>query len=82
MPIIKSGYAKHRRNGSTRAHRKARARALTRATVCWICGKPETGDDPFEADHVHAFADHGDGELRPAHRSCNRRRGRGTQKNL
>ena len=64
-----------------------RAEALRRNSVpiCWICG--EWIDlrldyrDPasWTADHVIPIAEGGDldyGELRPAHRACNSRRGR------
>ena len=76
MPITRSGYAKHKRNGSTRAYRKHRAIVLANATRCHICGLPPTPDDPLEADHITAFADAGPGPLRPAHRTCNNKRGR------
>ncbi len=79
--IIRSGYATTpRRNGSTRAYRQARAAILLHADRCHICGELPTDSDPLEADHI---IPHGDGgtdhpsNLRPAHRSCNRRRGRG-----
>ncbi|WP_311777830.1 HNH endonuclease [Trueperella abortisuis] len=50
---------------------------------CWICGQPidYTADWrsrwSFTADHVIPIAKGGNprGELRPAHRSCNSRRG-------
>jgi 5-methylcytosine-specific restriction endonuclease McrA len=79
MPITRSGYAKQRRNGSTRAYRKARELTLKYAYRCHICGGIATHDDPLEADHIIAHADNGThtlDNLRPAHRSCNRRRGR------
>jgi hypothetical protein len=76
MPITRSGYATHRRNGSTRAYRKHRALTLAGATHCHICGHPPTPNDPLEADHIFAYADFGQGPLRPAHRSCNNKRGR------
>ena len=43
------------------------------ATVCWLCGRGALPGDPWTADHVNA----GDpnSELRPAHRSCNSKRG-------
>lgn len=51
---------------------------------CWLCGEPIDLDLPpthpkaFTADHVDAIANGGRllGELRPAHRACNSRRGR------
>ena len=64
--------------------------ALRRATqrdngVCWLCGHPFdwTLDwkhpMSFTADHVTPIARGGSmtGDLRPAHRSCNARRGAG-----
>lgn len=82
MPITRSGYAKQRRNGSTRAYRQARAQALTGATHCAICHQP-LGSQPVEADHIVAVADNGThhpNNLRPVHQTCNRRRGRGTSR--
>jgi hypothetical protein len=76
MPITRSGYATFKRNGSTRAYRKARAQILAGNPPCHICGLPATETDPLEADHILAYADHGPGPLRPAHRSCNLKRGR------
>lgn len=47
-------------------------REARRATLCAICDKPPTADDPLQADHIKP------GEptsaLRPAHRSCNVKR--------
>lgn len=62
-----------------------RRRAKRLGLPCWLCGYPFdfTLDyrDPmaFTADHIHAVAAGGSmtGELRPAHRSCNSRRGVG-----
>lgn len=54
---------------------------------CWICEQPidydahYTHKDAFTADHVQARSKGGSlyGELKPAHRGCNSRRGnRGT----
>lgn len=81
MPITRSGYATRRRNGSTRAYRQARANVLAGATHCAICGQPFTPADLIEADHIIAHADNGTHaltNLRAVHRTCNRRRGRGT----
>jgi hypothetical protein len=72
---------------------RARADALKRKTrreglVCWICRKPFDWTvtdyrDPraWTADHVEPLAQGGAllGELRPAHRACNSRRGDGTR---
>lgn len=57
--------------------------ARRRNTPCWLCGEPIHFDADwkhplsFTADHVHAVANGGSmlGELRPAHRSCNSKRG-------
>jgi 5-methylcytosine-specific restriction endonuclease McrA len=73
--IVRSGYAKRRRNGSTRAYRRARASILGRARVCAYCGQPSRPDDPFVSAHVIPYADGGD-VLQAAHRSCNGRLGR------
>lgn len=67
---------------------QTKARALRRYAQhhqlpCWICGQAidYTLDyrQPmsFTADHIHALKDGGklNGEMRPAHRSCNSRRG-------
>lgn len=76
MTIIRSGYATTpRRNGSTRAHRQARALALQGATRCTCCGQTPTPNDPLEAGHVTPHADGGT-RLVPMLRSCNRRLGR------
>jgi len=75
MPIERSGYAIRRRNGSTRAHRRARAQVLAVARVCYYCREPERLDDPFVGAHVIPYADGGEA-LQAAHASCNLRRGR------
>ncbi|WP_106212495.1 HNH endonuclease [Kineococcus rhizosphaerae] len=63
------------RNGSTWAWRKLRARVLAKSDVCHLCGRP--GAD--EVDHVIPIARGGalldEANCRPAHRSCNRRKG-------
>jgi hypothetical protein len=52
----------------------ARARLVRdTATACWLCGEGYRTGDPWQADHVTASPD---SELRPAHRSCNARRGK------
>lgn len=72
-----------------KTYRKRQA-ALKRASqrenlTCWLCGKPfdwtiENYLHPqaFTADHVEAIGNGGRllGELRPAHRGCNSRRGK------
>ena len=52
MPIIRSGYATRKRNGSTRAHRRARAQTLLEERVCCFCHEGERAGDPWEAHHV------------------------------
>jgi len=53
-------------------------RIVDEATHCWLCGGGPRPDDPFVADDVlpraYGGADTAD-NLRPAHRSCNGRRG-------
>ena len=52
----------------------ARAKAVRdNASRCWLCGEGPRLGDPWQADHVTASPD---SELRPAHRSCNARRGK------
>lgn len=51
---------------------------MAAATICWICHKPGTDDDPLTADHLlalHNGGHHTAGNYRAAHRSCNSRRG-------
>ena len=78
MPIIRSGYATQRRNGSTRAYRKARAQTLAEETTCARCGQPGTAEDPLVAGHViaHAYGGSNDrSNLRAMHASCNNQLG-------
>jgi hypothetical protein len=68
---------RYKRRG-TRAHyegdyRKRAAKVRANATTCWICGNGPIDGDPWTADHVTPGDP--DSELRPAHRSCNGRRG-------
>ncbi len=79
MPIIRSGYAT-RRNTDSYARAKARKHILMFADRCDICGLPPTDNDPLEADHIIPGSRGGSdahSNLRPAHRSCNRKRGQG-----
>ena len=81
MPIIRSGYATHKRNGSTRAHRQARAQTLLEERVCCFCGEGKRASDPWEAHHVIPAGIGGTNvraNYRKAHRSCNRRHGMST----
>lgn len=67
----------------SRAH-ALKAKVKAHDLPCWLCGMPiDTGlpwKDPmaFTADHVEALANGGAllGDLRPAHRACNSRRGK------
>jgi 5-methylcytosine-specific restriction endonuclease McrA len=64
--------------GSTRRYRKARAAVLATATRCWICSQPARPGDPLVSDHVIPRSKGGPdivGNLRPAHASCNLRKG-------
>lgn len=56
------------------ATRAAKVRA--EATECWLCGGGHDPADPWQADHV--VPGDPNSELRPAHRSCNSRRGNRT----
>jgi 5-methylcytosine-specific restriction endonuclease McrA len=51
---------------------------VANAHVCHICGQPARNNDPFTADHIIPHS-HGGSislqNLKPAHRSCNSRRG-------
>jgi hypothetical protein len=64
-------------NPYTRSYREERKRILTPDAVCYLCGGAPTPTDPLEADHVVPLSLGGEhrGNLRPAHRSCNRRKG-------
>jgi len=65
-----------RRSGS---YSRAAAKVRAAAEYCWICGRPFTDpNDPPVADHVIPRAHGGSdsiGNLAPAHRSCNGRKG-------
>jgi 5-methylcytosine-specific restriction endonuclease McrA len=62
---------------NSHAYRIAASEAKRSSPTCWLCGQPFTELDPATADHVEPLIHGGDllGELRPAHRSCNSRRG-------
>lgn len=66
------------------AKREALARYAQKHDLpCWLCLKPINwqahwkAKDSFTADHIKPIANGGKmtGELKPAHRSCNSRRG-------
>lgn len=69
--------ANQRRGRGGRPWRRIRGAVLEASQVCWICGKP--GADTV--DHLDSLALHGEpldpGNLAPAHRACNSRRGVG-----
>jgi hypothetical protein len=53
---------------------RKRAKAVREmATICWLCGAGERGDDPWQADHIIPGDPYS--ALAPAHRSCNAARG-------
>lgn len=66
-----------------RAYRAKTAKLRKRADTCWICGKwidrslDYRHPMSWTADHVTPLTKGGKllGEMRPAHRSCNSRRG-------
>lgn len=68
-----------------RASERLKQQARTRGLPCWLCGQAIDFDadyrEPlsFTADHVQALANGGPilGTLKPAHRRCNSRRGKG-----
>jgi 5-methylcytosine-specific restriction endonuclease McrA len=77
MARYRYGYAPPRPERSWEYRKNA---ALIRATGthCWICGGTFTADDPCVADHVLPRGLGGSSRLenlRPAHRSCNGKRG-------
>lgn len=58
------------------AHQKRKRAEVSQDMACWLCGLPGTEQDPITADHEVPRAQGGqDSPLRPAHRSCNSRRG-------
>jgi 5-methylcytosine-specific restriction endonuclease McrA len=61
-----------------RRYRTAAARVIATATICAICGKPATADDPFVVDHrlprAHGGTDDA-ANLQACHRSCNSKKG-------
>jgi hypothetical protein len=64
--------------GDHKARRKRMHEGLRNGTipaVCARCGQGPRLGDPWEAGHVQAVALGGGGEVRPEHRSCNRRHG-------
>lgn len=74
----------HIRNGKgSKAYIRARKRLKRKGLPCWICGYAIPTDVPanhpqsFTADHYVPLNAGGEllGELRPAHRGCNSRRG-------
>lgn len=64
------------RRGLGWKHQQRVKQEITPDMVCHLCGQPGTADDPITADHTVPRSQGGaDSPLRPAHRSCNSRRG-------
>lgn len=62
--------------GADHQHRrKVMLASITPDTRCWRCGGLARDGDPWEAGHTHDLALGGGPEVRPEHRSCNRRAG-------
>ena len=62
----------------TGSYARNAAKVRANANLCYLCGKPFTLEDPPVADHVQPRVFGGSDELenlRPAHRSCNGRKG-------
>lgn len=83
-PSTSSRCERHRKRQAygTSEYRRNRRAVLAASAVCWLCGNPGTEDDPLTADHVLSVDDGGTDaaqNLRPAHRSCNSRRGQRQQ---
>ncbi|HEY3118299.1 MAG TPA: HNH endonuclease signature motif containing protein [Chloroflexota bacterium] len=73
-----SNPARHGPNPYGYAHQKDAARVVTPGARCWICGGLASPTDPLQADHVIPLSMGGQAtlsNLRPAHRSCNIRKG-------
>jgi ribosomal protein S14 len=69
-----------RERGYDGEYDRNRRALLATATACWICGQPARPGDPLTADHIIPRSQGGGsslGNLAPAHRSCNSRRGEG-----
>jgi 5-methylcytosine-specific restriction endonuclease McrA len=59
-------------------HQQLAKQVLNEEKVCWLCAQPARPNDPLEVDHVVPRSQGGKtvrGNLRAAHRSCNRSRG-------
>jgi 5-methylcytosine-specific restriction endonuclease McrA len=68
----------HKIPARTGTYSRNAAKVRANATVCHICGKGFTAADPAVADHVYPRGYGGSDDLsnlRPAHRSCNGRKG-------
>lgn len=73
----------------SRRYRNAAKRLRANNNTCWLCGNPIDTTLPYThplswtADHVHPIGMGGDvhGEIKPAHRSCNSKRGIGRTRN-
>jgi 5-methylcytosine-specific restriction endonuclease McrA len=56
-------------------YRKRAAEVRASALVCHLCGEGARLADPWVADHINPASHGNTAELKPAHRSCNGRRG-------
>lgn len=87
MPLYgNSNYRNRRKDLNTAAYRRASRRLRTTNNICWLCEQEididldRTHPMSWTADHVEPVSTGGNprGELRPAHRSCNSRKGNRT----
>jgi len=58
--------ARPKRNGSTRAWRKTRARILAASDICWLCGHPGSDAVDHKTAKARGGSDHGS-NLAPSH---------------
>lgn len=66
-------------------HQRLAKQVVAKATICAICGKPPTPEDPLVADHVIPLSLGGTTTLenyQGAHRTCNIRKGGANRKRL
>lgn len=83
------GYEQARHNAHAWQVVVQQLKELPGSNICWKCGKhinmklPNNHPMQWTADHVQSMANGGDAlalsNLRPAHRSCNSKRGRALQ---
>ena len=67
---------------SSQTWKRMRRQILEASDVCWLCGKPgaDTVDHVLPLSQFPELA-HDLGNLRPAHKSCNSKKGAGTGEN-